>query len=264
MPGDPALQQAIKTIWNRNADFWDERMGEGNHFHKILIEPAQKRLLALQPEEWVLDIACGNGQFARELARLGACIVACDASERMIAHARSRTTEHVDRIIYHVIDATAREQLQTLAKYRFDAAVCTMAFMDIITLEPLLQFLPQVLKENGRFVFSECHPCFNSGEFALFQEEEDREGTIVSRHGIKVFDYILPSTKMGLAMRGQPTPHYYFHRPLSMLFDLCFQAGFVLDGLEEPGMGEHARAGKFWDDVYKNIPPALVVRLRLR
>ncbi len=263
MPDKQPRREEIRAIWNQNADHWDEKMGEGNHFHKALIEPAQKRLLNLQPEELVLDIACGNGQFAREMAGLGAQVVACDVSELMIAHAQKRTKDQGDRIAYHVLDATDGEQLQELAQYRFDAAVCTMAFMDMLTLEPLLQFLPQVLKRNGRFVFSECHPCFNSGEFACLQEEEDCEGKLISRQGVKVFDYILPSTKKGLAMRGQPAPHHYFHRPLSMLLHSCFQAGFVLEALEEPVMGEHARAGKFWDAVYKNIPPALVARMRL-
>ena len=60
------------TFGTRNAAFWDERMGEGNDWHRLLIAPAQERLLALQRDELVLDVACGNGQFARHMARLGA------------------------------------------------------------------------------------------------------------------------------------------------------------------------------------------------
>ena len=69
-------------IWNRNADFWDERMGEGNEFHKFLIEPTQLKLLSLRPRERVLDIGCGNGQFARKMASLGADVTAVDAAPR--------------------------------------------------------------------------------------------------------------------------------------------------------------------------------------
>ena len=39
------LNQQVRDAWNRNAPFWDERMGEGNSFHKTLIEPTQERLL---------------------------------------------------------------------------------------------------------------------------------------------------------------------------------------------------------------------------
>jgi len=72
----PELNEAVREIWNRNADFWNQRMGEGNEFHRVLIGPAQERLLDLRPGESVLDIACGNGQFARRLAGLGAEVLA--------------------------------------------------------------------------------------------------------------------------------------------------------------------------------------------
>ena len=40
----------------------------------------------------------------------------------------------------------------------------------------------------------------------------------------------------GTGMPGEPEPHWYFHRPLHELFGAFFQAGFVLDGLEEPAL----------------------------
>jgi len=43
---DPSLNQEAKSVWDANADFWDERMGEGNAFHKTLIEPCQLQLFA--------------------------------------------------------------------------------------------------------------------------------------------------------------------------------------------------------------------------
>ena len=108
------LSQDVRDIWDCNAAFWDERMGEGNDWHRLLIAPAQERLLALQRDELVLDVACGNGQFARHMARLGARVLASDVAPKMIGHARARTTEHADRIEYRVLDATSREQLLAL------------------------------------------------------------------------------------------------------------------------------------------------------
>lgn len=257
------INREVREIWNRNAAFWDEKMGEGNDFHKKLIEPAQERLLALRPDELVLDIACGNGLFARRMAQLGARVVAFDFSENLIQKARSRTRDLTQKIEYRVIDATAVEQLASLGKHRFDAAVCTMVFMDMADLTPLLNTLPSLLKEDARFVFSLCHPCFNSGPVKLSLEEEDRGGNLIRTFAVKVSSYILPAIQKGLAMLGQPDPHYYFHRPLSMLFNACFAAGFVLDALEEPVLGEHADEEKLFDGVFKEIPPALVARLRL-
>src|SRR4030095_7271820 len=86
--------------WDAKAAFWDERMGEGNAFQRVLIGPASERLLAVRPDELVLDVACGNGVFARRLAHLGARVVATDFSARFLDLARARTTEHADRIEY--------------------------------------------------------------------------------------------------------------------------------------------------------------------
>jgi ubiquinone/menaquinone biosynthesis C-methylase UbiE len=56
----------VKNIWNANAGFWDGKMGEGNYFHKTLIEPVQLELLNIKPGQRILDIACGNGHVARK------------------------------------------------------------------------------------------------------------------------------------------------------------------------------------------------------
>ena len=125
------LNQQVKDIWHTNADFWNERMGEGNDFHKELIEPSQLRLLDLKQGERVLDVACGNGQFARKMAELGATVVAIDIAEGMIENARARTTENTDSITYGVMDATDAAELSSLGERRFEAAVCTMAIMDM-------------------------------------------------------------------------------------------------------------------------------------
>ena len=80
--------QETQAAWNANAAYWDNRMGDtGNDFVNELIWPAVTRLLALQPGERVLDIACGNGLYARRLAALGAEVVAFDFAQSMIDHA---------------------------------------------------------------------------------------------------------------------------------------------------------------------------------
>src|SRR2546428_4471796 len=100
------LNQKTQEAWNQNAAFWDEKMGEGNLFQRVLVGPTSERLLDLKPGEVVLEIACGNGVFARRMAQLGARVIATDFSEQLLERARARTTEHADRIEYRLIDAT--------------------------------------------------------------------------------------------------------------------------------------------------------------
>jgi hypothetical protein len=138
-----------------------------------------------------------------------------------------------------------------------------MAMMDMPAIEPLLHALPARLTPGGRFVFSVLHPCFNSVGSSKVAEEEDRAGDLVTRLGVKVIGYITPVAQRGLGMIGQPTPQLYFHRPLSVLLNACFDAGFVLDRLEEPVFTEEAQPDRpfSWSN-YREIPPVLVARLR--
>jgi 2-polyprenyl-3-methyl-5-hydroxy-6-metoxy-1,4-benzoquinol methylase len=259
-----AMSSQARDLWNEIAPFWDDQMGEGNQFQRLLIGPATERLLEVQPGQTVLDIACGNGNFARRLAALGASVVAFDFSEAFIQRARARTHLHAERIEYRLLDATDPHQIRALGLGRFDAAVCSMAFMDMAAIEPLLGTLPAVLAPGARFVFSVTHPCFNSVGSSKVAEEEDRAGDLVNRFGVKVTGYITPLAQRGLGMVGQPAPQIYFHRPLSALLNACFDAGFVLDRLEEPVFGEEAEPGRVfsWPN-FREIPPVLVARLRL-
>ena len=258
------LVRETQEIWDQKADFWDEHMGEGNQFHLQLVAPAVDRLLQAQPGEVVLEVACGNGVMSRQLARHGAQVVATDFSARFLERAQARAVEHAERIEYQLIDATDTTQLLTLGEGRFDAAVCTMALMDMPVIQPLLDGLRRLLKPGGRFVFAVPHPCFNSNAMRMVAEQEDRGGELVTTFALKMTDYLDVPPGKGVGMRGEPVAHYYFHRPLHVLFGACFRAGFVLDGLEEPAFPPSERGPRLlsWT-TYAHIPPALIARMRL-
>lgn len=258
-----AFTRETRAIWEQKADFWDERMGEGNLFQRELVGPATERLLAIRPGETVADICCGNGVFARRLARLGAAVVAADFSPRFIARARARSEEQGLTIEYHVADATDEAELLALGAGRFDAAVCNMALMDMTTIAPLLGAIPRLLKPGGRFVFAIPHPCFNNNETRMIHEREDREGTLVDRYAVQLANYAHQPPAKGAGMPGEPVPHYYFHRPLAEVLNACFAAGLVLDGVEEPLFTpDPAKAGTLQWDTLQGIPPVFAARLR--
>jgi len=117
------LNEETRAIWDQNAAFWDDRMGDGNDFQRILIGPTSERLLNLQAGETVLEIACGNGVFARRMAQLGVHVVATDFSEQLLERARAHTSKYADRIDYRLVDATREDQIVALGQQHFDAAI---------------------------------------------------------------------------------------------------------------------------------------------
>jgi 2-polyprenyl-3-methyl-5-hydroxy-6-metoxy-1,4-benzoquinol methylase len=254
----------VQRAWNTNAEFWDERMAEGNDFFNLLVWPAVERLLRPQASDRLLDVACGNGVTSRRLAKAKASVTAFDFSESMIRFAKKRSAQA--DIDYRIIDATNRGKLLDLGVDSFDGALCNMALMDMADIHPLMKALKSLLRTNGRFVFSVIHPCFNNPAAVQMGELEDRAGTLVTTYSVKVSRYLTPYTQVGLAMPGQPEPHPYFHRPLGALLAPALEAGFVLDAIEEcafPPENEGGSTPLSWNGRFSEIPAALVVRMRL-
>ena len=95
-PDFPEYDGETARVWDTLAEWWDDKIGDGNEFQDYLIEPATERLLGLQSGERVLDIACGAGRFARRMAALGTTVLAIDHSKKFIKRAKERTTENAD------------------------------------------------------------------------------------------------------------------------------------------------------------------------
>ena len=263
----PELNDEVREIWDANAAFWDANMGEGNAFHLQLIAPAVERLLAIQPGERVIDLACGNGQFSRRLAELGASVRAFDVAPGMIDVARRRTAERpalAGKIEYGILDATDADALRALGERSADAAVCNMAIMDMAQIAPMFQAVRRALVPGGRFVFSTTHPCFNHSGMRLAVEERIEEGDVIAERSVRVVTYKSTGAAKGIAMVGQPRVQWYFERTLSEILNAGFAAGFVLDAIEEPAFppGHEPTGRPFGWQSYTEIPPVLAARMR--
>jgi SAM-dependent methyltransferase len=268
---DDRLAQNREThaAWEANAEYWDTRIGEGNDFVETLIWPVTESLLELQPGQRLLDAACGNGLYARRAAALGVNVVAFDFSANLIQLARERADAAAlkARVDYHVLDATDGPALLALGAdgVAFDAAMCNMALFDIADIGPLLRALYRLLRPGGPFVFSVMHPCFNNAYTTFMAEMEDDDGETVTTYSVKIPRYMTPGTAYGAAIRGQPKPQFYFHRPLQTLLAAVFEAGFVIDALEErafPPDHPPSSSPLGWGPNFSEIPPVLIARAR--
>ena len=259
----PDPNQISRDAWDANAETWDSRMGDdGNDFFNLLCWPVLASFLDPQPDSQILDIACGNGLTSRRLAALGAKVTAFDFSANLIEKAKARPNQQ-SLISYHIMDATDESALLALGECKFDSALSNMALFDMPEIEPLFKALSKLLKPNGVFVFSLMHPAFNNPSTALMAEEWD-DGQIQTRYAVKVPRYINQFQSAGLALRNQPKPQLYFHRPIKDYMNLAFQNGFILDGFDERAFPpEHPQFAPLgWGGKFSEIPPALIARFR--
>ena len=258
--GVAAVASEAKDIWNRLAGWWDEQVGDtGSSFSNRLLVPSTDRLLELQRGERILDVGCGNGWWSRKLARQGGHVVGFDFSEAFIERARARTVRGSEHIEFRVLDATDPLQLLGLGERGFDAAVCAMALMDMTIIDPLIESLSRLLRPNGRFVFSILHPIVALNEpYVVARGRTARQGA-----SDPVEDSAGVTIRKGIGLAGQPFPHYYFHRRVSVILQACFRAGFVLDGMEEPIFADLPEDERPASWPRQEVPPFLVARVRL-
>jgi SAM-dependent methyltransferase len=257
------LRAEGRAVWEGNAAFWDDYMGEaGNDFHRELVAPAAERLLALSPGERVLEFACGAGLFARRMAELGATVLATDVSDTFLERAKVRMAQFADRVTFRRVDATVPEELDALAAETsggFDAAVCNMALMDIPVIEPLYAALLRLLKPGGRFVFTLMHPAFNT-DGVTWLLERGETGTV---HALKLTRYRTFAPSKGLGIIGQPREQYYYQRSLTDLLAPAFAHGLMLDGIEEPAFDPTGyESNPLSRRHYHEFPMVLAGRLR--
>lgn len=136
------------------ADFYDRRSG------KTVRDPATAALLDLAGDVSglrLLEVACGQGRVARELARRGAALTGLDISAAMLARAGACEAAEPLGICYLHADVTASGVLEGQV---FDGVVCNYGLSDVDDLDGLLANVARLLCPGGWFVFSLLHPCF--------------------------------------------------------------------------------------------------------
>jgi len=112
-------------------------------------------LLDVEDGQRYLDIACGTGNYAIELAASGGKWFAFDHSEKMLAQARSKSTL-IDWRQYDVAQLGYEDNF-------FDAAICTLAIHHFPDLDIAFREIARVLKPDGKLVIFTATPAQMKG-----------------------------------------------------------------------------------------------------
>ena len=254
------LKQEILRGWEAGAEFFDDRWGDdGDEFHREVFAPAAERMLGALPGHRVLELACGNGGFARRLAAQGIDVLATDLSPTLIAAAERRTSAADLRgASFAVLDATEERAIVETTVTPFDGAACVMGVMSMPLLRPMFGGVSRALKPRGPFVVVTLHPAYATAANRFAKAEQDDQP-----HGLTVTRYLSRFVTHGVTNVAQKERQVYFHRPLGELLQDAFAAGFMLDGMEElPAPEQPFEESKLMWNVLPEIPMAVALRFR--
>jgi SAM-dependent methyltransferase len=123
-------------------------------------------LLAPQPDEQVLDLACGDGSLTEILAAGGARVTGVDLSPAMVAAARARG-----------IDARVADGTRLPFEEEFDAVFSNAALHWMHPLDDVLAGVRRSLRTGGRFVAE----CGGHGNLAAIRVAI---AAVLARHGL--------------------------------------------------------------------------------
>lgn len=214
-----------KTSWGNVADWYSDLLeAPGDTFQREVILPNLMRLVAPTKGELILDLACGQGFFSRELARAGAAVSGCDISPELIARAKTLSPSLK-------IDFKAAPAHETpFAEDKFDKAICVLAIQNIHNANEALFEAARVLKTGGSLHLVLNHPAYRVPQASAWAYD-DQAGVQFRR-----VDRYLSETKAEIMMHPGADPGettWSYHRPLQSYFKWLRTAGFHVRNMEE-------------------------------
>lgn len=244
---DPA---AIRASWDAAADGYTEGQATGRDYYRYeFFGPAQVALCGEVAGRRLIDVGCGNGYFAREMARRGARVTGVDLSPRMIEHALRIEAEEPLGIDYRVLDAAVLATV--FPREDFDMATSCVALQDMPEIPSVLRAIRTVLRPGGRFVASITHPCFDTPYRSWERDDAGRKLHLR-------IDRYFERGPLPFTWRDWPTEFttVSWHAPLEDWFAWILAAGFQVRGVREPqptetalaahpDLGDAARVGYF-------------------
>lgn len=226
--GRPFDIETARGDWDAAADAYADAQATGLDVYRLaLFGPAQVALCGEVRALRVLDVGCGSGYFAREMAQRGALVTGIDLSPAMLAHALELEAAAPLGIRYLTGDA-ARLQEQ-IAPASFDLATACLALQDMPDIPAALAAVHQALRPGGRLVMSIAHPCSDT-PFRRWAKDATgaKQWLCIDRY----FDrgpvrYDWKGWKYGFATTA-------LHATLEDWLGWTFDAGFTLRALREP------------------------------
>lgn len=242
--------------WEGVAEWYAEHLRDPRSLLRTVVYPGAMRLLAPRRGGTYLDVACGEGTFAREVVQRvpGATVVGVDASPALVRRAGERAPRGVE---FRVGDART---LDGIASASYDGATLLLAATNIDPIAPVFAAIARVVKRAAPLVLVLPHPCFRIPRQSGWGWDDARQLQYrrVDRYATPL---AIPIAVQPGAAPGKKTTHH--HRPLAAYVAALAAAGFAITALEEwtsNRTSDPGRTKRAEDRARSEIPVFLALR----
>ena len=214
------------THWDNVAGWYDSYLEHSSDtYQDKVIAPNMLRMLGLTKNDRVLDVACGQGYFARLVAKAGAIVVGFDQSKELITKASERKGENETYLVGNA------ETIDALKLRSFDLAYSVLAFENIKNIGAVLTGVAGVLKKEGKFVLVLLHPAFRIPQHSDWGY--DSKKAVQYRKVEKYLSEVSIPIELSPFKGAKKETTTTFHRSLQWYTKAFKNAGFAITTMEE-------------------------------
>jgi ubiquinone/menaquinone biosynthesis C-methylase UbiE len=213
------------SSWQKVSKWYNKTVGdEGHYYHQHIIMPNLKRILKLNENESLLDLACGQGILERNVDK-NIEYVGIDLASNLIREANERKINSSHKFL--VADASKDLPIN---KKDFDTGAIILALQNIKKAFGVIKNFNKHLKKGGQLVIVLNHPVFRIPRHSSWGMDLDNK--IQYR---RIDDYMTPQEIPIVAHPGKKESEetWSFHYPLSAYSEMLFDNGFCIEKIEE-------------------------------
>lgn len=239
--------QGVAPWYNRVTE-----QGQGHYYHQHTVIPGALKLLDLNSDSKLLDLACGNGVLANSIPDRVEYL-GIDIAADLVNSARK--SDHNPKHKYMVFDVTKPLEIPN----DFTHAAIILALQNIRAPEKALNNASQHLKKDGVLTIVLNHPAFRIPRQSSWGLDTDRK--IQYR---RIDKYMSP---MDIPINMNPSDRnsqitMSYHHPLADYSKMLKDTGFVIDEVEEwtSDKESQGRAAKMENRSRSEIPLFLAIK----
>ena len=146
------FEQSIEDSWHANADAWTDLVrNQRIESRRVATDAAIVTAILQQSPRSMLDVGCGEGWLARQIAARGVDVTGFDVSPALVARAREHAGRYLD------LGYADFAHHPKSVGINFDVVVCNFSLL-ADDIAPVLRACRAVIAKTGKLLIQTVHP----------------------------------------------------------------------------------------------------------